>query len=535
MKQTRITLLVLATLMAFTFGSAIASAQAAPSAAKLSPANSHPASPLAWQDKLAEPVRTYFHTAASDGTYLYILGGNSYDGANYLEVNNLQRYNPATDTWTQLATPTGVTGITSAAACYMNGKLYFFGGQVNGSYSSGVRIYTIASNSWNSGPAYSGGGYIWGSAVCDPHTNKAFALGGDATGGPLNNTRIYNAATNTWATDGSPIPATIYSAAAGLLSGGHIIITSGYLNGSGSTSTYIYSISADTWTASTNIPNQQTNAASGVGADGKFYVAGGNAGGGATNEVQVFDPIAATWGSAAAMTWPVDFTAGAFIGSILEVVGGTGFSNDPGCTSSNEICNDNQQLNTDCSNVFTDITGNIFYNAIHNLACRGVVNGSDATHFNPSGTSTRAQFAKVVVLGSGIPLANPGTPSFTDVPTNYFAYQYIEGGLAAGILSGFDAGTCGSNGQTFPCYLPGRPITRGQLTKLVVAAAGYTLINPPTPTYSDVPPGSVFYQSIETAHAKGVVNGYANGTFLPNNNITRDQMCQIVYKGITTP
>ncbi len=534
MKRRRITSVVLTFLLVAAIAPTIAGAQPVPHATKRGSQPAHPAT-ATWTDKAVEPVRTYFHAAASDGSYLYILGGSSYDGANFVDVNNLQRYNPATDTWTQLATPTGVTSITSAAACAMNGKIYVFGGQVNGSYSPGVLIYTIAANSWSNGPAHSGAGYIWASAVCDPHTNQAFAIGGLTVGPDSNQIRIFNAATNTWAADGTPLSGTIYSAAAGLLVGGRIIVTAGYFNAVGSTATFIYSISGNTWTPGTNISDVATNAASGVGADGKFYVAGGNAGGGATDNVQVYDPISATWGSAPAMTWPVDLTAGAFVGSLFEVVGGTGFSNDPGCISTNNICNDNQQLETDCSNVFTDISGNIFYGAIHNLSCRGVVNGTSSTTFSPAGTSTRGQFAKVVVLGFGIPLLNPGTPSFTDVPASYFAYRYIEGGKAAGILSGFDQSTCTSAGATYPCYLPNRPITRGQLTKLVVSAAGYTLINPPTPAYTDVPTSSVFYQFIETAHSKGVVNGYIDNTFRPNNNIQRDQMCQIVYKGVTTP
>jgi S-layer homology domain len=60
-------------------------------------------------------------------------------------------------------------------------------------------------------------------------------------------------------------------------------------------------------------------------------------------------------------------------------------------------------------------------------------------------------------------------------------------------------------------------------------------MTPATPSFSDVPPSNVFYSAIETAHAHGVINGYSDGTFRPNNNIRRDEMCQIVYKGVTTP
>jgi hypothetical protein len=189
---------------------------------------------------------------------------------------------------------------------------------------------------------------------------------------------------------------------------------------------------------------------------------------------------------------------------------------------------------TDCPNVFVDITSNIFYTAIHYLNCRGVVNGTDNTHYSPAGTSTRGQFAKVVVLGFGTTFYTPGTPDFTDVHPGYFAYLYIESGFHAGILSGYDPNGCTAHGATPPCYLPNIPITRGQLTKLVVNAGGYTLYTPTggIQDFTDVPTGNVFYVSIETAAHNSIINGYPDHTFRPNNNIRRDEMAQIVYEGI---
>ncbi|PZS01137.1 MAG: hypothetical protein DLM69_05335, partial [Candidatus Chloroheliales bacterium] len=187
---------------------------------------------------------------------------------------------------------------------------------------------------------------------------------------------------------------------------------------------------------------------------------------------------------------------------------------------------------TQIPNGFVDISGNVFANAIGDLYTRGAVSGVDSSHFNPSGTSTRAQFAKVVVIAFSIYDYTPPSPDFTDVQPGYFAYSYIEAGYAFGILNGFDEATCNAAGATFPCYLPNRPITRAQLTKLVVNADGYDLITPPTPTFSDVGPNNIFYSFVETAHTHGVINGYPDGTFRPNNNIRRDEMCQIVYKGV---
>ncbi len=191
---------------------------------------------------------------------------------------------------------------------------------------------------------------------------------------------------------------------------------------------------------------------------------------------------------------------------------------------------------TACVVPFVDIAADVFYQAIAQLYCRGVVNGIDPSHYQPSGTSTRAQFAKIVVLGFGLPLVTPGNQSFSDVPAAYYAYLYIETGFAAGILQGYDQPSCQAAGVAYPCYLPNRAITRAELTKLVGRAAGYPLYTPQGgQSYVDVAPSNVFYTAIETAAHKGVVSGYPDHSFRPNQSIRRDEMAGIVYKAMITP
>jgi hypothetical protein len=55
----------------------------------------------------------------------------------------------------------------------------------------------------------------------------------------------------------------------------------------------------------------------------------------------------------------------------------------------------------------------------------------------------------------------------------------------------------------------------------------------PTPTvcpvnFTDVPVGSTFYEFIRCLACRGIINGYADGTFRPNNNVTRGQLSKIV-------
>jgi hypothetical protein len=46
--------------------------------------------------------------------------------------------------------------------------------------------------------------------------------------------------------------------------------------------------------------------------------------------------------------------------------------------------------------------------------------------------------------------------------------------------------------------------------------------------FSDVPPGNTFYESVRCLACRGILNGYSDGTFRPNNNITRGQIAKVV-------
>ena len=97
-----------------------------------------------------------------------------------------------------------------------------------------------------------------------------------------------------------------------------------------------------------------------------------------------------------------------------------------------------------------------------------------------------------------------------------------------GIVSGYGDNT----------FRPSNNVTRGQLSKIVVTAAvqvnGWELINPPNPTFTDVPFGSAFYEYVETAVSKGVISGYSDRTFRPGNGATRGQIAKVTYLAVIT-
>jgi hypothetical protein len=172
---------------------------------------------------------------------------------------------------------------------------------------------------------------------------------------------------------------------------------------------------------------------------------------------------------------------------------------------------------------FTDVSPNDwFHEYVLCLACHGVISGYNDGTFRPYNNVTRGQTSKIVVLALAWPLDCSGGPQFSDVPPSDPFYCYIETAYAHGIIAGYADGT----------FRPHNSITRGQVCKMVVLAMAWPLIDPPTPTFSDVPRGSPFYTYIETAYCHQIITGYADGTFRPGNPVTRAQLSKIVCLAI---
>ena len=118
---------------------------------------------------------------------------------------------------------------------------------------------------------------------------------------------------------------------------------------------------------------------------------------------------------------------------------------------------------------------NVFYPFIETAYARGVLTGYSDGTFQPSAAITRAQIAKIVIGVSGLPLAQPATATFADVPPGSTFYAFIETAVTHGIVSGYDCGV----GMSEPCdaarrpyYRPSANATRAQLSKVTFLAFG---------------------------------------------------------------
>lgn len=79
-------------------------------------------------------------------------------------------------------------------------------------------------------------------------------------------------------------------------------------------------------------------------------------------------------------------------------------------------------------------------------------------------------------------------------------------------------------------FRPYADITRAEFATMAVNAFDIPLVNPATPSFPDVTAANSCYQYVEAAYAAGIINGYTNGNFGPNDTATRQQMLSIISR-----
>lgn len=76
---------------------------------------------------------------------------------------------------------------------------------------------------------------------------------------------------------------------------------------------------------------------------------------------------------------------------------------------------------------------------------------------------------------------------------------------------------------------PNQNLTRGMLVTMLYRYAGSPEMTGET-SFSDVREGRYFYQAVIWAEKNQIANGYPDGTFQPNQNITREQMVTMLFR-----
>lgn len=177
-------------------------------------ANSYKYSPTtnAWSQIAPLPQARENPSAVSDGTYIYILGGNDASGT---VTSNLWRYDPSANSYITLTNYTIAT--RAQAAAYLNGKIYKIDGITASANTNIVEAYDIASDMWSTVASYPQSmGYLMAVAL----NGFIYASGGEDGTTGIANTYRYDPTNNTWDDAGiADLPSTRWGAASDVLQG----------------------------------------------------------------------------------------------------------------------------------------------------------------------------------------------------------------------------------------------------------------------------------------------------------------------------
>jgi hypothetical protein len=166
---------------------------------------------------------------------------------------------------------------------------------------------------------------------------------------------------------------------------------------------------------------------------------------------------------------------------------------------------------------FKDVSASAWHKRyIDILVSRGIISGYPDGTFRPDRGVSRAEFAKMVCLAKDwVPADTSATP-FKDVATDHWACGYIENIKSNAVIVGYPDGS----------YGPGKEISRAEIaaivSRLLSLKAGKS-------SFKDI--SSHWAQaSICSCYEAGIINGYGDVTFRPNNPATRAEAAKMISR-----
>ena len=150
-----------------------------------------------------------------------------------------------------------------------------------------------------------------------------------------------------------------------------------------------------------------------------------------------------------------------------------------------------------------------------------LTNKGDGTYtfIMPAGT-VKVEASFVAIEMAEAPWVNP----FTDVAENAWYYNAVRFVSENGLMGGYGNGLFGVNDN----------LSRAQLAQILYNKEGKPLVNDGN-GFSDVDTGAWYANAVTWAAANGIVSGYGNGMFGPNNPITREQLAVMLWRYSGSP
>ncbi len=175
---------------------------------------------------------------------------------------------------------------------------------------------------------------------------------------------------------------------------------------------------------------------------------------------------------------------------------------------------------TPVSKSLHDIQGHWAEGDITRLVNQKIVSGDPDGRFRPEDQVTRQEFAKMIVLAAG--LQEELNPSLDLTDKNGIA-DWSKGYVAAAVKAGI------INGYADRSFKPQQNITRAEIAVMAVRALGLNVQAGNIAQFNDAHAIPGWAQSnVAAAAAKGIINGFPDGTFQAGGSATRAQAAKII-------
>ncbi|OXM82467.1 S-layer homology domain-containing protein [Paenibacillus rigui] len=168
----------------------------------------------------------------------------------------------------------------------------------------------------------------------------------------------------------------------------------------------------------------------------------------------------------------------------------------------------------------SDIQGHWAETAVIQLVKQGAITGYPDNTYKPNDRITRAEFVTIIVNAFGLKAQN--SKSFADT-TKHWAQSAISTASSLGIADGYSENTFG----------PDDWITREQMATILIRAARIDSTEPAIVHFSDNSSVSDWAKTpLATAAAKGLIDGYEDGTVKPKANASRAEAAAVILRAL---
>ena len=193
---------------------------------------------------------------------------------------------------------------------------------------------------------------------------------------------------------------------------------------------------------------------------------------------------------------------------------------------------------------FTDIDGQWFTESVRFVYNHSLFMGTSDTLFSPNSSMTRGMFITVLgrFAGGGrwsaldawtgtLGISGAGQVAVRDRTTTSGSSVLTRIGTSGELMQVISSVPAGEDGA--PWYEVQYGSVRGYVRQKGLGDSGSTLLRAYTGSFTDLPAGAYYTGHAQWANMFGVMYGVSDTAFCPGQNITREDICVLMYRYLT--